>query len=514
MSGRTHAKLRTALMAAGVAILSFLVVSAVLLARLSPLSRRWVVKALQDHYHSKAELKSFQVTLFPRITATGGGLVLEDKDHPDGPPLASIRHFTMEATWLGLLRHPSHVLNLRLEGLTLNVPPRQHSSEAPRKKRHHLPPFYLQRVEADGAVLSVFSSDPQKQPRVFAISRLRLQSVGVGKAMSFQATLTNPKPIGQIQTSGSFGPWNATDPSETPVAGDYAFRDADLSTIRGLAGILSSHGTYHGVLDRIDVEGETETSDFALGTGGNAEPLETQFHAVVDGVTGQTLLQPVRALLGRSLIVARGGVLRVKGRKGTSIVLNVKTDRARLGDVLRLVGKSPPMTGDISVQALLEIPHGPEDVEQRMKLKGSFTIQSARFTDPEVEEKITHLSRRGQGKPGQDSGEGAASNFKGDFALSNARMSFSKLTFDVPGASVNLRGDYGLLSGNLDFRGVLKLESKISQTTTGIKSLLLKPIDPLFKGKNAGTVVPIKITGERQHPSFGVEYGKLLKRIR
>ncbi|MGH9352739.1 MAG: AsmA-like C-terminal region-containing protein [Terriglobia bacterium] len=517
MLRQTHPRLRKWLMVAGVAILGVVIVISVFLARLSPLSRRWVVKALRDHYHSNVELKSFQVTLFPQIVATGGGLVLGDKDHPGGPPLASIKRFSMDTTWLGLLRSPRRVRHVRLEGLTLNIPPRKHENEASSKKtRHHLPPFYLEDVEADGTVLNTFSNNPQKPPRVFAIAKLRLRSVGVGKAMSFQATLTNPKPIGQIQTSGTFGPWNPADPGQTPVSGNYAFRNADLSTIHGIAGILSSLGKYGGVLDRIEVDGETDTPNFALGTSGNPEHLKTQFHAVVDGVTGQTLLQPVKAQLDHSLIIARGGALRTKGVKGTTVSLNVNTDHARLGDLLRLAVKSStsPMTGGISLLTQFELPPGREDVEKRLKLKGSFTIHSAQFTDPAVEEKVTHLSERGEGKPGQNSGESAASNFKGHFVLLNGVMSFSDLAFDVPGASVTLHGTYGLISEELNFRGTLRLQAKISQTTTGIKSLLLKAADPLLKGKHAGTVVPIRITGKRQHPSFGVQYGKLLKRIR
>jgi hypothetical protein len=69
-----------------------------------------------------------------------------------------------------------------------------------------------------------------------------------------------------------------------------------------------------------------------------------------------------------------------------------------------------------------------------------------------------------------------------------------------------------LLSQALDFHGTLHLQAKVSQTTTGIKSLLLKPIDPLFEREGAGTVLPIKITGTRGEPSFQIEIGKVLKR--
>ena len=43
--------------------------------------------------------------------------------------------------------------------------------------------------------------------------------------------------------------------------------------------------------------------------------------------------------------------------------------------------------------------------------------------------------------------------------------------------------------------------------TTGWKSILLKPLDPLFSKKGAGTEVPIKITGTESAPHFGLDFG-------
>jgi hypothetical protein len=513
-------RLREGLKIAGIGVLSLAVLLTIFLAFLSPLSKRWVVKALGDHYQADVQLRSFQVSLFPRILIAGGGLVLRPKKEPSGPPVASVRQFSMEASWLGLLRHPAHVRDVRLEGLTINIPPRQEKGGQPaqhkKKNKHRLPPFYFQDVSANGTVLNIFSGKPQKPPRVFAISKLELQSVAVGQAMSFQATLTNPKPIGQIQTTGKFGPWKPDNPSLTPVSGTYYFSHADLSTIRGLTGILSSRGTYSGVLSFITAHGETDTPDFGLGISGNRIDLRTQFTAVIDGVNGDTLLRPVRAQLGNSVIIARGGVLRTKGAKGRIVSLVVSTDHARLADILRLAVKSatPPIVGEADIESQFELAPGEQDIASRLKLNGRFAIQSARFTDSEVEEKMTHLSERAEGRPGEQGGKPAVVNMRGHFVLSNAVMSFSTLSFDVPGAAVNLDGTYGLLGETLNFKGNFQMKARISQTTTGVKSFLLRAIDPLFKGKGAGTEIPITITGTRQHPSFRIQMGKILKRLK
>jgi hypothetical protein len=47
--------------------------------------------------------------------------------------------------------------------------------------------------------------------------------------------------------------------------------------------------------------------------------------------------------------------------------------------------------------------------------------------------------------------------------------------------------------------------AKLSQTTTGPKSFFLKALDPFFKGKNAGTILAIKITGTKDRPAFGLD---------
>jgi hypothetical protein len=58
-----------------------------------------------------------------------------------------------------------------------------------------------------------------------------------------------------------------------------------------------------------------------------------------------------------------------------------------------------------------------------------------------------------------------------------------------------------------DFHGNARLTAKVSQLTTGWKSILLKPVDPFFSKNGAGTEVPIKITGTRNSPKFGLDFG-------
>ena len=117
---------------------------------------------------------------------------------------------------------------------------------------------------ADGTILRVLPRKSGKEPLEFDIRRLHLHSVGIDRPMEFDAELRNAKPPGIIRSHGRFGPWAAGEPGDTPVSGDYTFQDADLSVFRGIAGILSSQGNYRGKLERIEVQGATDTPDFMV----------------------------------------------------------------------------------------------------------------------------------------------------------------------------------------------------------------------------------------------------------
>jgi len=64
----------------------------------------------------------------------------------------------------------------------------------------------------------------------------------------------------------------------------------------------------------------------------------------------------------------------------------------------------------------------------------------------------------------------------------------------------------------LDFQGRLLMDAKVSQTQTGIKSLLLKVVDPLFNKRGGGSAIPIHIRGRRDDPEFGIDMRRVFRR--
>ena len=162
------------------------------------------------------------------------------------------------------------------------------------------------------------------------------------------------------------------------------------------------------------------------------------------------------------------------------------------------------MTGAANLKTTIDIPEGPDDLLDRMKLAGQFGVGNGQFTSATVQEKVDMLSRKGQGKPKDTDINEVASDLRGNFRVANGVVTFSSLSFAVQGASVQLDGTYNIDSTAMDFQGDLLMQAKLSQTTTGVKSFFLKAADPFFKGKNGGSDVPITIGGTKDHPTFGL----------
>ncbi len=475
--------------------------------------------ALREHYKADVRLENLEISLVPVFRATADNFLLPNRRGADLPPLITVKHLIVQANLLELLRTPVHLRWVKLDGLEIQVTPKPDRvpdklpGVPPQLKRPmHLANFVIDRVDADQTELRILRKDPSKEPLVWKLRNLRLRSAGVGQPMKFRSELTNPTPPGVIQTSGSFGPWNFDEPSETPVSGHYDFRNADLDIFNGISGILSSVGDYDGTLHNIVVDGTTDTPDFKLDSGGQAVHLTTQFHAIVDGTNGNTYLEPVKAhFLNSDVTVVKGKVEGRPGQKGKVIALDIDMHNAHLQDVLALASKSqPPMlTGGLQMRAALLLPPGKEPVLRKMVLDGNFQVTGAAFTDPDVKKTLTDLSRRGQGKPNDLTVEHVTADFNGDFLLRRATLDFRRLDFAVPGVTAQMKGSYGLQSEQLDFAGDVRLQARVSQTMTGAKRVLLVPFDPLFKKNGAGTYLPVNISGTRAQPQVKLDWKKV-----
>ena len=418
------------------AVCAFIIFSliAIAVSRAEPVLRASVIETLAARFKSKVELDAFHVSLVKGLQVSGSGLRIfgetDPNNHEPGfQPIISVSEFRFHLGIRQFLRTPKHVDTVFVKGLQLNLPPREHRDEL-----NNMRPgdgkitIIVDTFICDQAQLILNTLRPGKLPVEFDIESLRMTRIGSDQPMHFDASLTNPKPVGRIISSGLFGPWQASNPRYTPISGTYSFHDADLGTINGLGGTLSSTGRYTGILEKIVVDGATDTPDFRIATGDRPVPLHTDFHAIVDGTTGDTYLQPVKAKLLNTYLLANGSVVRTEDIKGHRVLLDVVIDRGQIDDLLKLaVHKDPPMvTGSVRLNTKFDLPPGQPDLSNRLKLSGTFKVSEAHFTDESIQQKLDALSRRSQGKIKATDApvEDVHSALYGTFALNDGLLSF------------------------------------------------------------------------------------------
>jgi hypothetical protein len=483
------------------------------LRQMEPMLRRKVVATLSARFHSPVELDRLSVSMRRGVIVTGGGLRIlylagptKPDARPNAPPMLVVDSFEFSTGWRELLRPTTRVVMVKVRGLQVNIPPKEERGPAmpddPKRKGQSVLGIAVDRIECTDAKVVIETSKPGKKPLEFAINSLTLKDVGAKKPLNYEAMLVNPKPVGNVWSTGRFGPWQDDNPRDTPLDGSYEFTHADLSSIHGIGGILSSTGSFGGTLGEIAVEGVADTPDFRLDVSDHAIPLHAEFRAVVDGTTGDTRLDAVKARVGRSELTASGAVTRSTTVPGHDTDLHFVMQRGRIEDMLELSMKGNPtlMRGALTTKGHIEIPPGPVSVSRKMRLDGTFAITGAMLNDPKMQTQLDSMSMRAQGKPklanAQDA-EMVGSSVSGKFSQANAVLDVSELNFKIPGAQAEMSGQVQLVGSTFEFHGKVRTEATVSQMTTGWKSLLARPFDKLLKKNGAGVELPIKVTGTK-----------------
>jgi hypothetical protein len=504
----------------GIVLILFVIILACIrfaMIRAQPILRTRVIETLSTRFRSRVELADLHVWIANGVHVEGKGLQIYGANDPnpwlDGvQPLLSIGEFRFQTGLRDLFREPMHVDTIFVDELTMNIPPKSDRQQMNSMRRQGgKMSITVDHFLCTDTKIVINTVRPNKPPLLFDIAGLHLKDIGPGLPLRFEATLLNPKPVGDIQSTGLFGPLNERSPRDSAVQGTYFFSNADLGTLKGIGGILSSKGEYSGSLGRIEVQGVTETPDFQVAVSGHKVPLHTDFHAIVDGTDGDTYLDPVKARVLHSSFTATGKVVRVTNPDGHDIDLHVVVDKAKIEDLLTLGVRTEPaiMAGMVRMSTALKLSAGTGDITDRMRLKGAFHISDGHFSNEKLQTRIDSLSLRGLGKPkliGKEQEPIVASELQGAFDLRAGMFSFSFLHFQVPGTHADMTGQYSLDGNIFDFHGRLRMDATLSHMTTGWKSILLKPIDPFFRKNGAGAEIPFKITGTRSEPHFGLDF--------
>lgn len=530
MSGRKRNWLIASGLFVVVMVAGLFIAASVLARRFEPYIREQAVQYLSKRFDSEVEIAALHVRLPSasplRLLLTkgrgalarveGAGIVMRHRGRRDVPPMFAMKKFSFGVDLGTLLESPKRVPLVTLDGMEIHVPPKGErpklsDSSGPRDKQQEepkRPSVLIETVLVNNAKLVILPKDRSKAPLRFDLHRVRLESAGADVAMKYAADLTNAKPPGQIHSTGSFGPWAAEEPGDTPLSGEYIFENADLGVFKPIAGKLRSTGQFKGALASIEARGEASVPDFRLKRAGNPIPLATRFEVLVDGTNGNTVLKPVHATLGSTHFTTSGAVIKHEGEKRRSVVLDASMPAGQMRDLLRLATRgSPLMEGTIRLNARIQVPPLSGPVREKLILDGRFRLLNGKFLRSSIQEQIDTLSRRGQGEPKNREIDEVFSRMAGQFHMEDETIAFRSLSFDVAGASVNLAGAYDLDADSLDFRGTLRLQAKVSETVTGWKRWALKPVDPFFSKNGAGTFLRIKVDGTAKEPRFGRDKG-------
>ncbi len=463
-----------------------------------PFSKSAILQNLRSASDSDVSVRAFRETYFPFPGCVLEGLVF----HHGNSQLITIDRLTIRATYTGLLAQK--VSNMTADGMHIVIPPFGTSQTF----QTHRSPITIDEIVANNSTLEFMRSDPREKPLHFNIHEASLKDVGWKSPLTYRVKISNPEPPGEITASGKFGVWDESDPGSTPVSGEYKFEHADLGIFEGISGELSSTGQFDGKLAHIDIAGTTDVPKFEVDHSGHPIQLKTKFTAYVDGTNGDTFLKRVDVDFLKTHIIAEGRVAGSKEQKGKIAIIDFRSSKARIEDLLRLFVKADrsPMSGSVVLQGHTELAPGDERFLKKIKLRGGFGISNGEFS-AKTQEGVDKLSAgaRGESDKEKNDPQTVLSDLKGQVNVSGGNARLSGLTFNIPGAASRMDGSYNLLNHKIDLRGQLRVDSKISNTTTGGKAFLLKMMEPFFKKKRKGEVVPVKISGTYDHPQFGLD---------
>lgn len=502
------------LLIGGLVLVAVLAVLLVVFARNWPFTREAVVKSLQRQSGGVVEIGHFRRVYLPLPGCVADQVTF--RPAKNAPPFLTIRRLAILGSYPGLFSR--HITTIRADGFHLVIVPKSGlSASSPGAAIGTTSDgLTIGELIADGAEVEFSSAQRDKPPLVFRIPKLVLKHIADRQALNFQGTVELPLPRAEVAVSGKFGPWQSDNAGQTQLSGAYSVRNLDLGSFGGVAGLLGASGNFDGPLQRVTTEGTVDIPKFEVRSSGHPVHLAAQFDATVNGLHGDVELDAVRAHFRKTTIEGTGSVSGQPGEKGKLASFQLSSNHARIEDLLWMfVSSNPPdMAGAITFRSVATLPPESRPFLQKLRLQGEFGISNARYPHPETQRKIDVLSAqaRGEADKVEDAEEklGAPidpgrvlANLKAKVDLQDGTARLRDLSFDMPGAAALLNGSYNLESERVDLRGRARIDTQLSKATTGVKSVLLKVVQPFMKkSKTKESVVAIRMGGTYRHPTF------------
>jgi len=481
-----------------------------------PFTRQAMTKRLERASSAQVEMRGFHSTYFPFPGCVADDVVFRQKTsapgQKPGDPFLTIRKLTIESTFAGLLSQPGRIRRIIADGLRLHIP--QGGVKLHEQTGSGSDQTVIEELRADNAVLELATGQTGEKKLVFQIHSAQFRDIGDGKAMPFQVSLHLPVPPGEVESSGSIGPWKDEKGTvrSTAISGKYVLNRANLGVFKALGGTVFSRGEFSGNLEKLNVAGMTDSPNFEVKESGHQFHLSTQFRGLLDMKNGDLVLPSLEARLGNTNLLAHGSV----SGKPKTVTLDVTHGQGQIQDLILLFSnaKASPMLGPVVFQTQIVLPPEHRPFKERVRLTGNFNISRARFTSANTQKDVDQLSERAEGKKDKekdydhdddkDGFEQVMTDLKGNVAMKDGVATFLPVSFAVPGADADMKGTYSLLTKRVNMRGKMRMLATVSQASTGAKSIFLKVLDPFYKKKKkgAGAEVPIRMTGTYGHTHF------------
>ncbi len=492
-----------------VAVGALLAVAAVLISANWPYRHRKIASMLEDVLASDVTFTGYHRTYFPRPGFVATGITMKRKSAPDLPPLGHVDSMAVAGTWTDLIMLRQRVELVDITGLHIVVPPigskENHEDFPPGSgKDYGGPDTAIEHFAVHNSLLDIMRTNGQRFS--FPIRELEIKNLHKGEHLTYAVDMQNAIPSGHIFARGTMGPINTSDFLSTPVNGNFAFTQVNLHDVGEISGKLNARGVFKGTLRSMEIETSTDTPDFAV-IDGRPTPVNATMQATLSGMHGDLNIQAIDVKVGTTQIHASGAI---QGDPKTTN-LDVTVDRGRAEDVMRpFMEHEVPIVGVVSLKAHAYLGPPGDGFIQQFRMTGAFDIPAERVSDRETEKNLSAFSERASGKRGPNTGvdpgksptndaKDVLSSLKGSANIKNGVVSTSGLTFHVAGAIAKLAGTFNFHDERVHLTGNLKMDTDISHTATGFKSVLLKPLAPFFKKKNAGAVLPIAVTGLPGH---------------
>jgi hypothetical protein len=473
-----------------------------------PFRYREVHPLLEQVFQSRVDVKSYHRTYFPHPGFVADGVTFYRHGDTHIPPLATVEKMTVAGQWLRLIFHPHTLYQIRLDGLHVQIPPPGTKARGMDLDNGVISTsdskLRILSILGDGTVLDFLRHDGA--PLRFVFTKLAVHNVEDKHPLDFAARVVTSEPKGTVVATGVLGPFRTNSYGTTPMSGSYSLTDADLNGLDGMWGHAEAGGRFGGRFSAMEVKGGAAIPDFRVGSG-HTVPMDAEYHVTVSGINGDVEIANAMVKTGTSTITASGSV----AGSPKTVAVTVATKDSEVSDLLKIVEESPPQVeGRVNFSAAVEFGEEPGQFLKKLNLKGEVSLEKMRLVKAETQEKVDAFSARVRKDPPGD----AAGKATGDppeitiAARTQTRFEhgvayFPDIQASMPGAEAHLHGTFNLLDTRIHLTGQVALERGISHAATGWKALLLKPVNPFFRKKDAGAVVPVAITGKAQNPKIG-----------